>query len=119
MKPETATRNKMDLRCRETIPNDFKTANRPKRPDTLQDLKSFLLADFFNYTDYHRRHKGGKSYRETKAPMLRNLDDGEPFRWTGTPEVSSNAGHTLHPKAPATVATGTVQELHDQAQEEQ
>ena len=44
VKPETATRNKTDLRCRETIPNDFKTANRPKRPDTLQDLKSFLLA---------------------------------------------------------------------------
>ena len=72
-------------RCRETIPTDLKTANWPKRPDTLQDLKSFLLADFFNYTDY-QRHKGGKSYRETKAPMLRNLDDGEPFRWTGTPE---------------------------------
>ena len=67
VKPETATRNKTDLRCRETIPNDFKTANRPKRPDTLQDLKSFLLADF-STTQTTKGTKEGRATGRPKRP---------------------------------------------------
>ena len=54
-------------RCRETIPTDLKTANWPKRPDTLQDLKSFLLADF-STTQTTKGTKEGRATGRPKRP---------------------------------------------------